>query len=95
MNSQLPREIEIERYISDVLSETYDISPFSVIYTECKGISIISITLFGQDDLKELLDLLGYKRLCDKTGFNVFRDKNTVILTQMAKDLLFSLLKKL
>ena len=93
--NNLPREIEIERYVSDVLSETYDISPFSVIYTECKGISILSITLFGREDLKELLDLLGYKRLCDKTGFSIFNDKNTVILTQMAKDLLFSLLKKI
>ena len=33
--SNIPKEIEIERYISEVLSETYDISPFSVIYTEC------------------------------------------------------------
>ena len=93
--SNIPKEIEIERYVSDVLSETYDISPFSVIYTECNGLSMISITLFGQDDLKELLDLLGYKRLCDKSGYNIFRYKNTIIFTHLAKDLLFSLLKKI
>ena len=94
MNNSLPREIEIERYILEVLSEVYDISPFSVIYTECKGISVVSITLFGQDDLKELLDLLGYKRLCDKSGYSIFRDKNTIIFTGIAKDLLFELLRK-
>ncbi len=89
----IPREIEIENYILETLSERYDISPFSVIYTECTGSIKISITLFGLDDLRELLSLLGYKKLCDKSGFSIFYDKLTIILCGMAKDLLFSLLK--
>lgn len=89
----IPRELEIEKYISENLSEIYDISPFSVIYTEGTGSIKISITLFGQDDLQEFLDLLGYRKLCDKTGFSIFYDKLTIILQGMAKDLLFRLLQ--
>lgn len=88
----IPRELEIERYISETLSEIYDISPFSVIYTEGTGSIKISITLFGQDDLQEFLDLIGYKKLCDKTGFSIFYDKLTVIFHGMARGLLFKLL---
>ena len=88
-----PREIELEKYISETLSEVYNISPFSVIYTEGTGSVKISVTLFGQDDLSEFLDLIGYKKLCDKTGFSIFYDKLTVIFHGMAKDLLFKLLQ--
>jgi hypothetical protein len=90
----IPREIEIENYISNTLSEVYNISPFSVIYTEGTGSVKISITLFGLDDLQEFLDLIGYRKLCDKSGFNIFYDKLTVIFNGMAKDLLFNLLSK-
>lgn len=90
----IPREIEIQNYILDSLSEIYNISPFSVIYTECSGSVRISITFFGSDDLQEFLDLLGYRKLCDKSGFSIFYDKITVILMGMAKDLLFKLLKQ-
>lgn len=90
----IPREIEIQNYILDSLSEIYNISPFSAIYTECSGSVRISITFFGSDDLHEFLDLLGYKKLCDKSGFSIFYDKITVILMGMAKDLLFNLLKQ-
>jgi len=90
----IPREIEIQNYILDSLSEIYNISPFSVIYTECSGSIRISITFFGSDDLQEFLDLLGYRKLCDKSGFSIFYDKITVILMGMAKDLLFKLLKQ-
>lgn len=89
----IPRELEIEKYISENLSEIYNIYPFSVIYTEGTGSIKISITLFGQDDLQEFLDLLGYRKLCDKTGFSIFYDKLTIILQGMAKDLLFRLLQ--
>lgn len=90
----IPREIEIQNYILDSLSEIYNISPFSVIYTEYSGSIRISITFFGSDDLQEFLDLLGYRKLCDKSGFSIFYDKITVILMGMAKDLLFKLLKQ-
>lgn len=89
----IPREIEIQNYILESLSELYNISPFSVIYTECYGIVRISITLFGSDDLQEFLDFLGYRKLCDKTGFSVFYNKQTVILSGLAKDILFKKLK--
>ena len=90
----IPREIEIQDYILDSLSEIYDISPFSVIYTECFGSVRISITFFGSDDLQEFLDIIRYKSLCDKSGFSIFYDKITIILIGMAKDLLFNLLKQ-
>lgn len=91
----IPREIQIQDYVLSVLSEYYNIYPFSVYFTETGETNPkISITFFGKDDLNDFLDILGYKKLCDKSGLYILYDKNTVILSDMIKTILFDLLSK-
>ena len=90
---KIPREIEIENYIKDSLAEKFEIFCFSVLYTECYGSPRISVTLFGREDLIELLDILKYKSRCDKTGYTIFYDKNTIVFYHQAKDHFFNILK--
>lgn len=93
MKTRIPREIEIQNYVRDVLSEYFNIYPFSVLYTECYGSPRLSVALFGSGDLQELLEIIGYKQRCDKTGYTVFYDKNTLLFYEKAKDHFFNILR--
>lgn len=76
----MKKEIEIQESVRKYL-EDREIYPFSVIFTnEFNG--ILSITLYTIDDLNEILDTLGYKSMCDKSGFTI--EKNTLLLSGMA-----------
>lgn len=88
---KVPREIRIQEDIVDKLDK-YDIHPFSVICSFSIGEGIISITFYLKQDLTEFLDLLNYKSQCDKTGYLVLEDNNTVILSGLALINLYTLL---
>ena len=59
----------------------HNIYPFSVFFTDVIGSGALSITFYIEDDLEEFLDILGYKSLCDTSGYNVFPEDRTILLT--------------
>lgn len=61
--------------------ETHNIYPFSVFFTDIIGSGALSITFFIEDDLKEFLEILGYKNLCDTSGYDIFPEERTILLT--------------
>lgn len=59
----------------------HNIYPFSVFFTDVIGSGALSITFFIEEDLEEFLDLLEYKNLCDTSGYDIFPEDRTVVLT--------------
>lgn len=79
------REIEIQESVIKMLTNS-DIYPFSVIFTYSGGIDsgLLSITFFLRSDINKLLDILEYKTQCDKSGYTIFEETNTILLSDMA-----------
>lgn len=76
-----PRELEIQDMITKKLKDN-NIYPFSVICTFGLGFSgLVSITFYLKSEIKEVLDLLDYNNLCDKSGHLILEDNNTIIFT--------------
>ena len=61
--------------------ENHNIYPYSVFFTDIIGTGALSITFYIEDDLNDFLDILEYKNLCDTTGYDIFPETRTVILT--------------
>jgi hypothetical protein len=73
--------------VEDVIEylEKHEIYPYSVFVTYAISNGALSITFYLQEDLDNFLDLVGYKKqLCDSTGYEVFRETLTVVLTDNA-----------
>lgn len=82
----MTKEIIVQERVTKWLEEkeTY---PFNVTYTRALGSGnegLLSITFFMRDDLEEFLDLIDYKTTCDKAGYIILEDSNTVILVGLA-----------
>ena len=78
------REIEIQESVIKRLSD-YDISPFSVIFTfQTEHDGLLAITFYINQDLQEVLKILDYKNQCDKSGFLVLEEQNTLLLYDLA-----------
>lgn len=88
---KIPREIEIQDDIVDKLDK-YDIHPYSILCSFAIDEGIVSITFFLKQDLLEFLDLLDYKNQCDKSGYLIMKDNNTIILSGLALINLYTLL---
>jgi len=77
--------IRIENVIEKQL-DLWGLCPFSVVFTfaisESSG--LLSITFYINSDLDEFLGKLEYDSLCDKTGIQVLRETNTVLLEGQA-----------
>ena len=77
---------EVETCVRDFL-DRYEIYPYSIIYTKVIGRSssgLLAITTFLSSDIDEILDLLGYRTACDKSGYIIYRSTNTILLTGLA-----------
>lgn len=61
--------------------ENHNIYPYSVFFTDIIGTGALSITFYIDDDLNDFLNILDYKNLCDTTGYDVFLENRTVVLT--------------
>lgn len=72
--------VDIEEYIKQKL-ESLDICPFSIVSTSAFSSHLVAITLYTSLDLEELLDKLDYKYQCDKSGFCIIKETNTIIFT--------------
>ena len=78
---------EYEKQVSDFLASK-NLFPFSVVFTYNGGVTsgMLGMTFYIREDVDELLCLLGYEKICDKSGFTIIRETNTVILSEMALD---------
>ncbi len=88
---KVPREIEIQDEIEKRLS-SYDINPYSIICSFAFDSGIVSITFYLNSDLLEFLDILDYKNQCDKSGYLILEDNNTIILSGLGLINLYTLL---
>lgn len=88
---KVPREIEIQDEIEKRLSN-YDINPYSIICSFAFDSGIVSITFYLNSDLLEFLDILDYKNQCDKSGYLILEDNNTIILSGLGLINLYTLL---
>lgn len=76
----VPREIEIQESVISWLTEK-DISPASVVFSYRFFDGLLAITFYFENDLEEFLDLVDYKFSCDKAGYIVIKETNTVMLS--------------
>ena len=83
--------IKLQDSIRNKLEE-FDIFPFSVITTLVTGQGLCSITLMNKFQLKDFLKLLDYDIQCDKSGYLIIEDTNTIILSGIALVRLYSML---
>lgn len=76
----LPKEIQVQKWIQEKLT-LRNIYPLTVFFTYSgrKG-STLGLSFYSFLDLEEVLDLLDYKSLCDKNGFIINRDYNSLII---------------
>lgn len=89
----MSRESQIQNSVIEKL-KSMNIFPASVIFTYAGGYDdgMLGITLYLEEDLDEFLDLLEYKTQCDKSGYWINKETNTVILTGLALINLYTLL---
>lgn len=75
------KEEKIQEQVKTALlrQEIYPLSVFFT-YEVCNGLLAITVI----DDFKELLEFLQYTDTCDKSGFEIFPESKTVVLTGMA-----------
>ena len=50
-------------------------------FTDVIGSGALSITFYIEEDLNEFLNLLDYKNLCDTSGYDIFLEDRTILLT--------------
>lgn len=80
----IPKQIELEEAVTSALVSK-NICPLNVFYTfisspgEMNG--TLGLTFFTWLDLEEVLEMIDYKSLCDKSGVIVLKETNTLILT--------------
>ena len=79
----MSREEKIEDQVRKIL-ERREIYPFNITYTfELSG-GLLSVTVYEEADLEDLLGALSYYSQCDKSGYLVIPETCTVIMTGMA-----------
>lgn len=89
-----PREIEFQEWIKQKLY-LLELYPFNIFFTfGRRNTSILGITFIAGFDLRELLDIVDYYSLCDKSGFIILYDSNTLICSGNALLLLIDKLNE-
>lgn len=75
-----PREIELQDAITEFLTE-HNIFPFSVTVSYSIDSGVLGITFYFIQDLKDFLKIMGYEYLCDKSGYTILENTNTVLIS--------------
>lgn len=73
---------DYEQLLTDEL-EKLDIYPFRVIFTK-EYDCLVSLTFYTKLDLQDLLEKIKYSSICDKSGYEVYDDTNTLIIRSSA-----------
>lgn len=76
--NKLPEELEIQRWIQEKLTEK-DLYPFNIFFTKKPGPATLGITFYTEIDLEDMLEILEYKSICDKSDYLIFPESNTLI----------------
>lgn len=80
----LKNEIEVQESVIDYLVSK-NISPYSVIFTYCLNDGgTLSITFWIDSEIDEFLNFIEYKSICDKSGYLVLKENNTVLISGFA-----------
>lgn len=77
------KEEEIENIIREKLN-SLTLDAYSIFYTKEEFGGALSITFFLPEILDMFLNAIDYKIQCDKTGYLIYEDNNTIILYGMA-----------
>lgn len=79
------REIEIQDLVTNKLVER-EIFPYSVIFSYLGGESkgLLSITTFFPQQTQEILKMVDYEYECDKSGYFIFEETNTLLFSGSA-----------
>ena len=78
------REKEVQEKITQFLLSN-GISPFSVIFTYCfDDGGLLGLTFWLKSEVEEFLNLVEYKSLCDRKGYLILENNNTVIISGFA-----------
>lgn len=82
---KLPQEFEIQEGVEKLL-EKRELFPFMVFYTSKRDsdtldTGVLGVSFYLQEDLEELLTIIDYKSICDKSGYVVIPEYNTLIIT--------------
>lgn len=78
-----PKEIEVQEWIQSKLIER-EIYPLTVFYTR-KDCGTLGLSFYSNYDLDEILEVIDYKSLCDKSGYIVIPEYNTLIITNSSE----------
>lgn len=89
-----PREISIQEEIIRNLEEK-ELYPFSVICTFAipPGDGIVAITFYTSQDLNGFLEYIDYQSQCDKSGYIILQENNTIILSGLGLINFYTLLE--
>ena len=78
------REKEIQEKVINFLNKI-NIMPFSVIFTYgLEDGGTLSITFWIKDEIDELLEKINYRSICDKNGYMILEENNTVLISGFA-----------
>lgn len=87
----MSREERIQEQVRKALEEK-EIYPFSIVFTGKLGNGgLLAITTYIKSDLGTLLEVLGYDVMCDKSGYVVLEENNTILMMGMALSNLYTL----
>lgn len=75
-----PREIDLQDKITAFLVD-HNIFPFSVTISYAIDSGILGITFYLRKDLDDFLDLMNYDVLCDKSGYIILENSQTVLVS--------------
>ena len=94
MNKNIPKELSIQDAIRAALEKNYEVYPYNILYVDYQQstLPLLKITVWVDEDLNIIKNIINYVNLCDKTGFLEFPDTNTIILRGYA---LLSLMRAL
>lgn len=72
--------IEIQEKIISYLG-VLGISPFSVTFTYCfENGGTLALTFWLDSEIREFLDKIEYRSICDKSGYLILESNNTIII---------------
>lgn len=78
------KEKEVQEKVIDFLGKL-NIMPFSVVFTYgLEDGGTLSITFWIKNEINELLERIDYNSICDKTGYLILEENNTILISGFA-----------